>query len=118
MATIPTTLSEPILVANLPLPPDLAAALDSHWRACRFTASERAFLEDDVKLRHHYAGHHVIATAGPQRLQIHAIDLEDPEQIQDLKQRLRAQGYHHVEHLYPIPLFSTDSEIFTLNPGS
>jgi hypothetical protein len=56
MATLPTTLSDPIRVANLPLPPDLAAQLDRHWRSCRFTASERAAVEDDVKLRYHYAG--------------------------------------------------------------
>jgi hypothetical protein len=118
MATVPTTLSEPILVANLPLPQDLAAVLDSHWRACRYSASERVLLEEDAKLRHHYAGHFVVATAGPPGLQIHAIDLHDPDQIRQLTQRLHAQGYRHVEHLYPIPLYSTDSEIITLNPVS
>ncbi len=65
MATVPTTLSEPIRVANLSLPPDLAALLDRHWRACRFTAHERAMVEDDFKLRYHYAGHFILATADP-----------------------------------------------------
>jgi hypothetical protein len=54
----------------------------------------------------------------PPGLQIHAIDLDDPDQIRELTQRLHAQGYHHVEHLYPIPLYSTDSGIITLNPVS
>jgi hypothetical protein len=65
MATTPTTLFEPILVANLPLPLGPAAELDSHWRTCGFTARGRAAVEEDFKLRHHYAGHFVVATAGP-----------------------------------------------------
>ena len=103
MATIPTTLSEPIRVANLPLPQEVAAMLDRHWRACRFTASERAAVEEDLKLSHHYAGHYVIATAGPRGLEIHALDLEDPDEIHELKKRLSARGYRHVLSLYPTP---------------
>ena len=113
MATTPSTLSEPIRVANLPLPPDLAAQLDSHWRSCRFSRSERAFLEDDVKLRHHYAGHYVIATAGPRGLEIHAIDLEDPDEINELHKRLSAKGYRHVLSLYPTPVVDPDDQTIT-----
>jgi hypothetical protein len=115
MATTPTILSEPILVANLPLPQDLAAVLDSHWRACRFTSGERAFLEDDVKLRHHYAGHFVVATAGPPGLQIHAIDLEDPEEVDELIKRLQARGHRHVLCLFPTPWNDPNDQIITLN---
>ena len=103
MATIPIRLSEPIRVANLPLPQEVAAMLDRHWRACGFTARERAFVEEDLKLNQHYAGHYVIATAGPRGLEIHAIDLEDPDEIHELTERLRAQGYPHVLSLYPTP---------------
>ena len=103
MTTTPTILSEPILVANLPLPPEDAAWLERELRSRRLKRSEREFIEDDIKLSHHYAGHYVIATAGPHRLQIHAIDLEDPDQIHELKQRLRAEGHRHVLSLYPTP---------------
>ncbi|HKI33900.1 MAG TPA: hypothetical protein VKA46_18750 [Gemmataceae bacterium] len=111
MTTVPTILPEPILVANLPLPPEDAALLERSWRSRRYTRSEREFLEDDVKLSHHYAGHYVIATAGPHRLQIHAIDLEDPDQIHELTQRLSTEGHRHVLHLFPTPWKSTTSQI-------
>lgn len=104
MATVPTTLSKPIRVANLPLPPDFAAMLDKDWRSRGYTARERAFLEEDVKLRYHYAGHSIEATADPPGLLIHAIDLENPDEIHELRERLRAQGYRGVFGLYPIPL--------------
>jgi hypothetical protein len=111
MATIPTTLSKPIRVADLPLSPEDAALLERSFRERRYTRSERAFIEEDVKLSEHYAGHHVVATAGPRGLEIHAIDLEDPDQIHELHQRLRAQGYPHVMSLYPTPWKHTESMI-------
>jgi hypothetical protein len=101
MATIPTTLTEPIRVANLPLPPDLAEMLHRHWRSCRYTAHERAALEDDFKLRYHYAGHSIEVTADPPGLLIHAIDLENPDEAYELRKRLRAQGYRLILSLYP-----------------
>lgn len=104
MATVSPILTEPIRVANLPLPPDLAAELEQHWRACRYTASERLFLEEDVKLRYHYAGHMIEATADLPGLLIHAIDLEDPDEVHELRECLRAQGYRYVVGLYPTPL--------------
>jgi hypothetical protein len=118
MATVPTTLTEPIRVANLPLPPDLAAMLDRDWRSCRYTARERAMLEDDFKLRYHYAGHSIIATGDSPGLQIHAIDLEDPDEIYELKKRLSARGYRHVFSLYPTPWAETVSRIGILNSDS
>jgi hypothetical protein len=101
MATIPTTLSEPIRVANLPLPPDLAEMLHRHWPSSRFTAHERAAIEDDFKLDYYYAGHFIIVTADPPGLQIHAIDLENPDEVDELTNRLEAQGYRHVFCLFP-----------------
>lgn len=118
MATIPTTLSEPIRVAALPLPPDLAAMLDKHWRECRYTARERALLEDDFKLNHHYAGHFIMATADPPGLQIHAIDLENADEVDELTKRLCAQGYHHVLYLFPRRLDDPLDQIVTLNAES
>lgn len=109
MATVSPILTEPIRVANLPLPPYLAAMLDKHWRECRCTARERAFLEDDFKLRYHYAGHIIEATADPPGLLIHAIDLENPDEVHELEQRLRAQGYRHVFTLFPTPWAETVS---------
>lgn len=103
MSTVPTTLTEPIRVANLPLPPELAAMLEQHWRSCGYTARERVFVEDDFKLRYHYAGHSIVATGDRRGLQIHAIDLENPEEIHELKKRLCARGYRHVFSLYPTP---------------
>ncbi len=116
MATLPTTLSEPILVANLPLPPDVAKEVEEICRSRPYTRRERAAVKEDLKLRYHYAGHFVIATAGSLGLQIHAIDLEEPEQVHELKQRLSAQGHRHVLSLYPTPLHSEESQIVTLNP--
>jgi hypothetical protein len=118
MATVPTTLSEPIRVANLPLPPELAEMLDKHWRECRCTARERAFLEEDIKLRYHYAGHIIEATADPPGLLIHAIDLENPDEVHELTKRLRAQGYRHVFTLFPTPWAETESQIGILNSDS
>ncbi len=117
MATVPA-LSEPILVANLPLPAAVAGDLEGHLRSHRFTPSERADIADNVKLRHHYAGHHVVATAGPRGLEIHAIDLDDANQIRECKQRLAAQGFRNIFSLYPIPLDSPGDQVLTLNPVS
>ena len=103
MATIPTTLSEPILVANLPLPPDVAEDVERICRSNRLVRKERARFEQDIKLSHHYAGHFVVATAGTRGLEIHAIDLDDPDEIHELTKRLRAQGHRHVLSLYPTP---------------
>ncbi len=118
MATIPRTLSEPIRVSNLPLPPDLAAMLDEHWRSRGYTARERAFLEEDVKLRYHYAGHNIKATADPPGLLIHAIDLENPDEAYELRKRLRAQGYRLIYSLYPTPLDETPDENVSLSSDS
>lgn len=115
MATVPTTLTEPIRVADLPLPPDLAAMLDCDWRSDGYTARERAFLEEDVKLRYHYAGHSIVATADSPGLLIHAIDLENPDEAHELRERLRAQGYRLIYGLYPTPLAEPTSLINTLN---
>jgi hypothetical protein len=104
MATVPTILSEPILVANLPLPPEEAESLERWFRSRRLKRSEREFIEDDVKLDYHYSGHYIIATIGPPgpaRLQIHAIDLQDPDEGYELRKRLRALGYRHILSLYP-----------------
>lgn len=118
MATVPTTLSEPIRVANLPLPPDLAAMLDKHWRSCRYTARERAMLEDDFKLSYHYAGHSIVATTDYPGLQIHAIDLENPDEVHELRKRLREQGYRNVQSLYPTRWNDPMDQFVTLNAES
>jgi hypothetical protein len=118
MATVPTILTAPILVANLPLPPDIVAFVDRHWRSCRFTKRERAFLEEDIRLSLYYAGHYVVATAGSHGLEIHAIDLDNPDEIHELKTRLREKGYHHILSLYPPPWKDPDVAIVTLNPQS
>lgn len=118
MATIPTTLSEPILVAELPLPPDVAEEVERCCRSRHYTRSERAAVEVDIRLRHHYAGRFVVATAGPQGLQIHAIDLEDPDEVHELTHRLHAQGHRHVLSLFPVPWKDPDDPIVTLNSSS
>src|SRR5438105_3142805 len=96
MATIPTILTEPILVAKLPLPPDVAEEVERICRSRRFTRRDRARLEEQVRLQHHYGGHGIVVTADPPGLQIHAIDLDNPEAYHELRERLRAQGYRHV----------------------
>jgi DNA-binding LacI/PurR family transcriptional regulator len=118
MATVPAILSEPIRVANLPLPADLEAMLDRHWRECCYTASERAFVEEDFKLNHHYAGHFILATADSPGLQIHAIDLENPDDVDELTERLQAQGYRHVYCLFPRRWNDPLDQIVTLNSES
>jgi hypothetical protein len=115
MATTPTILPEPILVANLPLPADVAEMIARSCRSSRLSRRERAFVEEDLKLCHHYAGHHAIATAGPRGLEIHALDLEDPDEIHEFKKRLSAQGYRHVLSLYPTSWEDPDDQIITLN---
>jgi hypothetical protein len=118
MATIPTTLSEPIRVADLPLPPDVAQEVEEICRSRPYTRSERAAIGEDVKLRHHYAGHFLIATADPDGLQIHAIDLDNPDEVNELYEGLRARGHCHVLSLYPAPWKDPDGTIVTLNPQS
>lgn len=118
MATVPTTLTEPIRVANLPLPPDLAAMLDKHWRSCRYTARERAAVEDDFKLRYHYAGHFIVATGDSPGLQIHAIDLENSDEVDELHKRLHAQGYRNVLCLFPNRWDDPMDQFVTLNAES
>jgi hypothetical protein len=116
MATTPGTLSEPIRVAHLPLPPDVAEEVDQHCRSCRFSRRARAAAEEDCKLRHHYAGHFVVATAGRRGLEIHAIDLEGPDEVNELTSRLLAQGHRHVLCLFPTPWDDPGVEILTANP--
>jgi hypothetical protein len=113
MATIPTTLSEPILVANLSLPPAVAEDVARTSLQYRYTRRERAAVEEDCKLRHHYAGHHVIAALGPRGLEIHAIDLDNPDEIRELESRLTAKGYRHVYSLFPTPLAEPDDQTIT-----
>jgi hypothetical protein len=117
MATTPCTLTEPIRVADLPLPPEVAASLDKHSRTCGFTARECAMVEDDFKLRYHYAGHFIMATAGPSGLLIHAIDLENPDEVRELSDRLNAQGHRHVLCLFPTP-WDDPVPIVTVNSKS
>jgi hypothetical protein len=105
MATIPTILAEPILVSSLPLPPDVVEVVELVCRSRRCTRRERARVEEEFKLSHHYAGHNVIATYGPLGLQIHAIDLENPDERYEVRERLHAQGHRHVFSLYPTPWF-------------
>lgn len=118
MATVPKTLTEPIRVANLPLPPDVVAMLDRHWPSGRHTARERAAVEDDFKLDYHYAGHFIIVTADPPGLQIHAIDLDNPDEVHELHERLRAQGYRHIISIYPRRWDDPMDAIVTLNAES
>jgi hypothetical protein len=118
MATIPTTLSEPILVANLPLPPDRAKEVEEICRSRSCTRRERAAVEEDLKLRYHYAGHFVMATVGAHGLQIHAIDLENPDEVYELRKQLRAQGYRHILSLFPTSWDDPNDQIITLNPVS
>jgi hypothetical protein len=116
MATVPTILSEPILVANLPLPPDVAKEVEEICR--KYRRRERAAVAAEIKLSHHYAGHYVVATYGPRGLEIHAIDLENPDEIDELHKRLHARGYHNIHSLYPTPWKEPDATILTLNPQS
>ena len=118
MATVPITLTEPIRVANLPLPPDLAAMLDEDARSYAYTARERARVEEDFKLDYHYAGHFIMATADPSGLLIHAIDLENPDEVHELRERLRARGYRHIYSLYPRRWDEPMDQIDTLNSDS
>jgi hypothetical protein len=118
MATIPTTLSEPILVANLPLPPEVAKEAEEICRSRRYTPRERAAVEEDLKLRYHYAGRFVMATVGPHGLQIHAIDLDNPDRVYELRKQLRAQGYRYILSLFPTAWDEPNDQIITLNPVS
>lgn len=118
MATVSPILTEPIRAANLPLPPDIAAMLDKHWRECRYTARERAMLRDEFKLRFHYTGHFIVATTDPPGLQIHAIDLENADEVHELHKRLHAQGHRHVHCLFPTRWNDPMDQIVTLNSES
>jgi hypothetical protein len=118
MATVPTLLTKPIRVADLPLPSDVAEEVEQICRAKRLTGRKRTDVEEDIKLRHHYAGHIVVATADLPGLQIHSIDLENPDEVHELKKRLHAQGYRYVYTLVPIPWKDWDVTIVTLNPES
>ncbi len=119
MATISGVLSEPIRVANLPLPPDVAAEVEAICRSLpkTYTRSERTAVRDDLKLRALYAGHRIIATTGSPGLTIHAIDLETADEVRDVYRRLRARGHRDVSSLYPTS-WSDDVAIVTVNPES
>jgi hypothetical protein len=56
-----------------------------------------------------------MATAGPRGLEIHAIDLGNPDEVHELSQRLRGQGHRHVLCLFPTPWKDPDDRIITLN---
>jgi hypothetical protein len=114
MATVPTILSEPIQVADLPLPPDVAREVEEILRSHPYSRRERRIIKEDLIVRHHYAGHHVIVTTGPRGLQIHAIDLETPEEVREAYQRLRDQGHRNVMSLYPTP-WKSDVSIVNLH---
>jgi hypothetical protein len=114
MATIPTTLSVPIRVADLPLPPDVAEEVERICRSDRLSRPERARVEEDIKLRHHYGGHYVVVTADRHGLQIHAIDLENPDEVHGLKHRLAAQGHRHILSLLPTPWHEPDDPIISI----
>jgi hypothetical protein len=109
VSTTPTILAEPILVANLPLCPEDAHLFDVYVRSHGLSRRERASVTENFKLRCNYAGHYIIATTGPKGMQIHAIDLEDPGQVDDLTKRLRAQGYHNISHFFPDPVADSQS---------
>jgi hypothetical protein len=114
MATIPTTLAEPIVVANLTVPPDVAKLVEEINRERGYTRSERAAVIEDIKLRHHFGGHYVLATAGRGGLQIHAIDLATSDEIHELNQRLYARGHRHVFSLHPEPWTVPEDQIITV----
>ena len=118
MATIPTCLPEPLLLANLPLPPDEAEELERYCRSSRYTGSDRRAVEEEFKLSHFYAGHFVIATASAHGLEIHAVDLEGPDEVNELAKRLRVQGHRYVHCLFPTPRNDPHVSIVTLNPQS
>ncbi|HKI34438.1 MAG TPA: hypothetical protein VKA46_21465 [Gemmataceae bacterium] len=101
MAITSGVLSEPIRVADLPLPPDVAEEIEAICRSRPYTRSQRAAVRDDLKLSYLYAGHYVIATTGSPGLQIHAIDLETADEVNDVYKRLCAQGHRDVISLYP-----------------
>jgi hypothetical protein len=116
MATISGVLSEPIRVADLPLPPDVAEEVEAICRT--YSRRYRAVVRDDIKLRYLYAGHRVIVTtAYPPGLQIHAIDLETADEVNEVYRHLHAQGHRNVTSLYLIP-WDDDVAIVTVNPQS
>jgi len=106
----------PIRVIDLPLPSDLAEQLASRLRSSGYTRSERRAAEEDFKLDHHYAGHYILATSGPRGLEIHGIDLEGPEQLNEHVERLTAQGYKNILSLFPRAWDDPNDAIVTLNP--
>jgi hypothetical protein len=115
LPTTPIILAEPIRAADLPLPPDVAELLAESMRSSGYTRSQRRTVEEDFKLNHHYAGHYVLATSGPRGLEIHAIDLEGPDQVREHIERLRAQGYRNILSLYPRSWNDPGDAIVTLN---
>jgi hypothetical protein len=113
--TTPIIPAEPICVVDLPLPPDLAELLAESIRTSGYTRSQRRAVEEDFKLNHHYAGHYILATSGPRGLEIHAIDLEGPDQAREHTERLRAQGYRNILSLFPRSWNDPNDAIVTLN---
>lgn len=86
---------------------------------CRSHARRyQAAVRDDLKLRYHFAGRHVIATTGHPGLQIHAIDLVSADEVRNVYQRLRAQGHRDVTSLYPTLWKDDSATIVTVNPQS
>jgi hypothetical protein len=118
MTTLQTSLPEPILLMNLPLPKEVAEEVDQYCRSCGYTGGERAAVEEEFKLSLHYGGRFVIATTGPNGLEIHAIDLDNPDEVNELTRRLLAQGYRHVHCLFPAPWTDPGVSILTVNPQS
>jgi hypothetical protein len=111
MSTIPATLAEPILVAKLPLPPDVAEEVATILK--ERPRRDRVAVEEDIKLRYHYAGHFVITSVGRHGLQIHAVDLENPEEIAELQKRMEAQGYRQIFCLFPTPWRHSEDQALT-----
>ncbi len=103
MPTTPTRLSEPIVLADLPLPPDVAGEIETYCREHRLHGRQREDFEEEVRLSHFFSGNYVVAALGPRGLEIHAIDSEEPDGIYELRKRLRAEGNPDVISLIPLP---------------
>ncbi len=96
-----TRLALPFLLRDLPMPPEVAAAMAHQDRG--LSRRERGWIEEEFLLDFYFGGHFVVATRSRNGLVIHAIDLDGPEKYRALCARLESQGQETVLPFFPWP---------------
>jgi hypothetical protein len=93
----------------------VAERIEQYCRARQLVDEARRSAEEHLRLVALFAGHSVLATPSENGLIIHAIDLDDPDEIHRQRAQLRSQGHDQVFSLYP-SAWADEFGLCTANP--